>query len=430
MSIVYAVKNGDWSDTTTWNAGVVPDEGDDVYSNSYTVGIDQDVSADLITNKAKGDVSIASGGYFDFQWLGAEIEETRTVNANIAVGGFQTATMVSNGSYQKTIIINGNVEGAPSFPDDPATSERSDVLGISLIETNIVVNGDIISHGDFQEGLLYMEDGTIEIHGDVTGPGAIAGWQEWDEEPSTKIFGNILPGVGMYEENLGYGGWVNFIEYEGPGVVVMDAYLYIEGDIQGPSSSALQFKSNDASVSVDGRLHVVGDVVAGDSLAVLVNGALFPSEHKTEEYPSNYTVLNGDAIPDQSVPAMFVNGYSPVFLIGENQVSDLGVFGIFSSAIVRVKDSDFTVYYAEVDLEAEEMLGLFGYGGEEGVIEIREEDVRRGVHYGSKVGIMDIPKPEQVAFGVPVDGTIGTSAIKLDELVTITGEQIASVFRQ
>lgn len=44
MAVRYATKTGNWSDTTLWDNGALPVAGDDVYSNGFTVTIDQNVS--------------------------------------------------------------------------------------------------------------------------------------------------------------------------------------------------------------------------------------------------------------------------------------------------------------------------------------------------------------------------------------------------
>jgi hypothetical protein len=50
MALRVAVANGNWSNPSTWNGGVLPAAGDVVASNGYTVTIDQNVNVDSITN--------------------------------------------------------------------------------------------------------------------------------------------------------------------------------------------------------------------------------------------------------------------------------------------------------------------------------------------------------------------------------------------
>lgn len=65
-----------------------------------------------------------------------------------------------------------------------------------------------------------------------------------------------------------------------------------------------------------------------------------------------------------------------------------------------------------------------------GSAEVFPADVRKGVEYGGLTGTLSVPSPEQVAFGVPVDNTVGNAAISLTQLSTITGGQIAAAFEK
>lgn len=57
MALRVAVATGNWSNTATWNGGVLPSAGDLVASNTYTVTIDQNVNVDTITNTAQSIVN-------------------------------------------------------------------------------------------------------------------------------------------------------------------------------------------------------------------------------------------------------------------------------------------------------------------------------------------------------------------------------------
>ena len=48
--VVVAVKNGNWSDPTTWNTGTLPDSTDQVFANGYVVTIDQDITIRHLSN--------------------------------------------------------------------------------------------------------------------------------------------------------------------------------------------------------------------------------------------------------------------------------------------------------------------------------------------------------------------------------------------
>jgi hypothetical protein len=62
MATVYAVKTGNWSDTTVWNTGALPTSADIVYSNNYIVTIDASPTVLALTNLSAS--GITQGGYF------------------------------------------------------------------------------------------------------------------------------------------------------------------------------------------------------------------------------------------------------------------------------------------------------------------------------------------------------------------------------
>jgi len=58
MALRVAVSNGNWSNPSTWNAGLIPTAGDIAASNGYTVTIDVNINVDSITNTAASPVKI------------------------------------------------------------------------------------------------------------------------------------------------------------------------------------------------------------------------------------------------------------------------------------------------------------------------------------------------------------------------------------
>ena len=128
MAIVYAVKTGNWSDTTVWNTGALPTSADDVYSNNFTVGINQNINVISLRNGAT--TGVTAGGQFTgtagFTYVcdtivnGAGISTLRflgingtcVVTANTIIAGTSFALELIN-SVSLNITINGNIFGAP-----------------------------------------------------------------------------------------------------------------------------------------------------------------------------------------------------------------------------------------------------------------------------------------------------------------------------
>jgi hypothetical protein len=53
MALRAAVASGNWSNPAIWNGGVLPNPGDIVASNTFTVTIDQNITVDVLTNTAQ-----------------------------------------------------------------------------------------------------------------------------------------------------------------------------------------------------------------------------------------------------------------------------------------------------------------------------------------------------------------------------------------
>ena len=61
MANKWAIANGNWSDGSTWNDGVVPTEDDYVWLNGYTVTLNVDIAAKSISNGELEDFSVVGG---------------------------------------------------------------------------------------------------------------------------------------------------------------------------------------------------------------------------------------------------------------------------------------------------------------------------------------------------------------------------------
>ena len=62
MANVYATKSGNWSDTALWNTLALPATVDDVFSNNFTVYVDNSFQVRTVTNLSA--VGITAGGFF------------------------------------------------------------------------------------------------------------------------------------------------------------------------------------------------------------------------------------------------------------------------------------------------------------------------------------------------------------------------------
>lgn len=64
MAVKWAVANGNWNAGATWNDGVVPVDGDEIYLNGYTINpnVNFNLRNSIIRNDANSDYNIVAGG--------------------------------------------------------------------------------------------------------------------------------------------------------------------------------------------------------------------------------------------------------------------------------------------------------------------------------------------------------------------------------
>ena len=163
MANYRAEAHGNWSSGATWGGGAVPPnaEGHNIYSNGFTVTIDQDVDVARITNVSAttsfvgGGTSAAASGSFAVSSSGRTIKATTFIgptNASVlvfsaATGNLELFGNVFGGSVNSTghavvrvtsggtLIVNGNVTGGSNFG-------QSAIIGQST--SQIIVNGNIV----------------------------------------------------------------------------------------------------------------------------------------------------------------------------------------------------------------------------------------------------------------------------------------------
>lgn len=112
MANRYAVANGNWSNTATWDGGTLPAQGDDVRANSYTVTIDQDITVNSIRNDAFSPAVL--GGKFIINSTGLNVLcDIYAASSNcLEISGFSGETNVTGNVYAtnnngSAILLNG-----------------------------------------------------------------------------------------------------------------------------------------------------------------------------------------------------------------------------------------------------------------------------------------------------------------------------------
>ena len=127
MGYKFAIASGNWSNPLTWNDGVVPSSVDTVYSNSFTVVIDQNINVASLTNLTP------------LYYLQNQIIPLMT--SNVSPSGLADATTNSSNAY---LAFNGN---------------KTDYWGSGIANTGILIyrfdTAKTIKRYSFSKGNYY-----------------------------------------------------------------------------------------------------------------------------------------------------------------------------------------------------------------------------------------------------------------------------------
>lgn len=152
MANRYAVATGNWSSTATWDGGTLPQAGDDVRANGFTVTINQDVTVASLRTDASSP-AVAGGGF-------TVTGNGRIINANLQVGTTRVLSCSTNINW----FFNGNIF---TYSAVNINAIFLDAAGQSLTMVgNVNGNGGASSNGASINANL---SANITITGNVTG---------------------------------------------------------------------------------------------------------------------------------------------------------------------------------------------------------------------------------------------------------------------
>lgn len=146
----YAVKSGNWNDTTVWSTGVPPTTGT-VYANGYTVTVNVNASATLVTTAA-GTVAVAGGAFA----LSTGVTLTANVTAGTSIG------LTYSGSSGNSATVIGTITGSSTTGSMYGASITS--AGTLNVTGNPTGGGAASAHGIWVSGA-----GILNVTGNPTG---------------------------------------------------------------------------------------------------------------------------------------------------------------------------------------------------------------------------------------------------------------------
>lgn len=183
----YAVANGNWSSTSTWDGGSLPASTDDVFAGGFTVTIDQDITVNTLNNGASTSPVILGGGGFVVSTT-RNITITSSMYHVYPTGGATNSLLRLAAPSGSTVTVNflddatAGTDGAAAIRIDASArgvvnitgcmNSKSGNAALVIDASNITVN---LTEPSSHYGALYDNNAAVingdnlsfNVHGDI-----------------------------------------------------------------------------------------------------------------------------------------------------------------------------------------------------------------------------------------------------------------------
>jgi hypothetical protein len=375
MAVRYAVATGNWSDTATWDGGTLPTSADDVYSNNFTVTIDQNVDVITLRNTAQSP-AVAGGGFV--------VSSSVTINLSgssglIGVGNFHVLTW--NGGAGVTTNINAN---------------NIDLFNSSFVALNVAGEGTLNLNSNIIHNLFNNSNTTVLVSGNCT----------------FNIVGILFAGSGGTGSSNG-----SIVR------ITSTATINFTGDFEGNGLAAGFRIQNAANVNITGNLSSISQkygIVCTANATINVTGNIYGRFFQgttTNHYlkiVGSIEATSFTCIETRSSGA--INIFTGPFVCFET--------GIFPLDVLRMHY--FRTLGSYFEFRDETTNGALPPSSAAPATRLVSPDtvvdapipanVRDGVSYalGTFTGTLKVPSPDSVAKGIPTDNTVGNAVLTPD----------------
>jgi hypothetical protein len=380
MAVRYAVANGNWSNTATWDGGTLPTAADDVFSNNFTVTIDGTFTVLSIRNTSNTLPLIVAGGGFTFANGGnlTCTDSNGVVNRDIASVYCLTFDLAS----PNTATLNANVSTAGLV-----TNGRS-ILVQNTGTFNMVGDYTIQTFNTNGRATIFVNGSTtINIVGNISNnlvtPNQSSTLWVTAGTPTINITGNVSGGSSN-NHNAGFGNGIyaaivatinitgNVITNSSPSIHLMGGTTNLIGNITGGNSFTAIY-----NVTTAATISVTGIITAGTGAPAIYSAIALTSGYGS----GTFVKVSGNVVNSSNIMAIV----APRVTIDTNTSSWL--FQISTGG-------NRTLYAAGVDLGNP-----------------ATSNVRFGTTYGASgelTGTLRVPSASNVLSGVLTDNTTGT----------------------
>jgi hypothetical protein len=378
MAVRYAVANGNWSNTATWDGGTLPTSADDVFANNFTVTIDGTFTVLTIRNVSNTTPPVANGGGFTFA-NGADLTCTASNGfvvrdiSNLYLLTFdlpsgQSATLRANAltasvaASGRNILVQNtgtfNMVGDYSM-QQAASSSRATIFVNGSTTINIIGNITCSQTGLNTSATLWVTAGT----------------------PTINITGNVT------------GGLTNNVSF-GNGIFTQSAStINITGDVTTNLTASILVGA--------GAINVIGNVTGGNAFPAINNTTTAVTISVTG------IITAGTGAPAIYSAFALTSGYgSGTFVkVSGNVVNSTNNIAIVAPRVTI--DTNTSSWLFQISTGGDRILYAAGVPLGNPVV----SNVRFGTIYGASnelTGTMRVPTAANVLQGVLVDNTVGT----------------------
>lgn len=284
---ICAIKNGNWSDYLTWSASAVPTQNTQVYSNNFSVEIDQNINVPILSNATLSPLVSGSNGKFLLN------NPYSILTSPSGIIGSTDHCLISNLSGL-TYSISGNFTGPVLFQNGSeldltvygnvrATTTKN-CIELDNENCNLTIYGNVTG-GDTVSGVNNLNSSYIKVYGNVYGGTNTNGHGLRIENGKFYIYGNVYAG-------RTYNGTCHGIS---AGETLGTPNIFVYGNIYGTTAYGLKLFQN-------GNLELNGDAVATNQWAAInsstfllnnitINGSLIHGPNGTQPiYAPTYFV--------------------------------------------------------------------------------------------------------------------------------------------
>jgi hypothetical protein len=377
MALRYAVANGNWSNTATWDGGTLPTAADDVFSNNFTVTIDGTFTVLSIRNTLNAALpTILAGGQFRF----ANGGNLTCTAAQAIYAGSTTSVLEMTLASPNTAIFNGSVLTLTN-------TNNYNAIKLSGTGTLTCTGNYTVDNGSATKQIIYVTStGTLNVIGNlsstISSAAGAANTLRIDANATVNVTGDITASSGV-------------INAGGSATVICNSNstLNVTGNITGGATLGIY--------TIGSTVNIIGSITGGTSVSGLLNntGAATIS-------------LTGVATSSATQPAINVSiayttaaASGTLVKISGNPVNANGLMAIIAPRITI--DTATSSWLFQISTGGNRTLYAAGVA----LGNPATSNVRFGTTYGASgelTGTLRVPTASNVLSGVLTDNTTGT----------------------